>query len=395
MLPSYYEYHNPVKILSGKKACDNIPNELETLGANRPLIITDKGVVKAGLLDILKKSLKSSKVIIGAIYDNTPPDSSNHVVDEIAKIYFAKKCDSIIAIGGGSPIDTAKAVNILATEESDDLLKFSGVNRLKKQLKPLVVIPTTSGTGSEATTIAVIANPEKNIKMPFQSMRLYPSVAVLDPRMTQTMPPHITAATGMDALTHAVEAYSCLQKNPMSDAYATKALDLIRENLIKAVKKGRDLDARMAMANASLMAGTAFSNSMVGIVHGIGHACGAISHVPHGIAMGLLLPFGMEFNLPEVSNYYSELLLHLGGAEEFAKTPGFRKALRSIEIVRQLNQKLNELGGMPITLKQAGVKKEDLGRIAETALNDGAMLPNPIEVKINDIHAILKEAYDF
>ena len=131
MIPSYYEYHNPVKILSGKKACENIPHELDMMGVSRPIIITDKGVSKAGLLNILKKSFKNSKIIPGAIYDNTPPDSSVDTVNEIAKIYNAKKCDSIIAIGGGSPIDTAKGVNIVVSEGTDDLLNYSGVNRIK------------------------------------------------------------------------------------------------------------------------------------------------------------------------------------------------------------------------------------------------------------------------
>ena len=286
-------------------------------------------------------------------------------------------------------------MNIVVSEESDNLLNYSGVNRIKRPLKPLIVIPTTSGTGSEVSSVAVIANPEKHSKMPYQSFRLFPDVAVLDPRMTTTLPPHITAATGMDALSHAIEAFCCLQKNPLSDTYAKTAITLIRENLLKAVTNGKDEKARSAMANAALMAGTAFSNSMVGIVHSIGHACGAISHVPHGVAMGLLLPYGMEFNMPKISNLLSELLLYIGGEEEYAKTPAFRRALRSIELVRQLNLKLNKLGSLPITLKQAGVKKDDLEEIAQTALNDASIMLNPIEVNLNDIHSILREAYDW
>lgn len=149
---------------------------------------------------------------IGAIYDDVPPDSSVGVVNDIVKVYRQNQCDSIVAVGGGSPIDTAMGVNIVITEEADDLMKFMGAEMLKKPMKPLVVIPTTSGTGSEVTLVAVISNPEKNVKMAFTSKHLLPKAAILDPRMTLTMPPHITAATGMDALTHAVEAYICLQK---------------------------------------------------------------------------------------------------------------------------------------------------------------------------------------
>jgi len=298
-------------------------------------------------------------------------------------------------VGGGSAIDTAKGVNIVITEETDDLLKYMGVNQLKKPMKPLIVIPTTAGTGSEVTYVAVIADPERNVKMLFPSTRLIPKIAVLDPRMTQTMPPHITAATGMDAMSHAVEAYSCLQKNPLSDAYAFAAIKLIIEYLPTAVKKGKNNEARMAMANASLMAGVAFSNSMVGIVHSIGHSCGAIGHVPHGIAMAILLPYGMEYNLEKASDFYSELLLPLGGVDKYAKTPDYKKAQQSIDIIKRLNVELNKLSKMPITLKDAGIKKEDLEKIAETAINDGSLIINPVEADFNDVLAILNDAYDW
>jgi alcohol dehydrogenase len=167
MLPSYYEFYNPVKIVSGHKALDNLPYELEQLGAKRPIIITDKGVVGAGLVELVVNAFGSSDMIIGAIYDDVPPDSSVGVVNDIVKVYRQNQCDSIVAVGGGSPIDTAKGVNIVITEEADDLMKFMGAEMLKKPMKPLVVIPTTSGTGSEVTLVAVISNPEKNVKMAF------------------------------------------------------------------------------------------------------------------------------------------------------------------------------------------------------------------------------------
>jgi len=393
MLPSYYEYHNPVKILAGRNALDNIPHELDSLDVSRPIIVTDAGVVKAGLIEIVKKSFDSSNITIGAIYDKTPPDSSNVIVNDIAGIYRKKSCDSIIAVGGGSAIDTAKGVNIVVTEETDDLMKFMGVNVLRKALRPFIVVPTTAGTGSEVTQVAVIRHEEKGIKMLFPSPRLYPNAAVLDPRMTRTMPPHITAATGMDALTHAVEAYTCMQKNPMSDAYALAAIDLIRLHLVEATKSGDDLEARMGMANAALMAGAAFSNSMVGMVHGLGHACGGVSHIPHGVAMGVLLPFVMEYNLDKTARLYGELLLPLVGADEYSKTPPKDRAQQSIEKIKELRNQLNRIGKFPITLKEAGVKEEDLEKIAKTSLLDGAMIVNPVEVDLADALDVLKKAY--
>ena len=220
MIPAYYEYYNPVKILSGRQALDNIPYELENLGCRRPIIITDKGIVEAGLVKTVLNAWAGSDLVVGALYDETPPDSSNVVVNQVAEIYRRNNCDSIVAVGGGSVLDTAKGVNIVITEETDDLMRFIGAERLRKKMRPFIAVPTTSGTGSEVTMVAVIANLEKKCKMAFTSYMLFPDVAVLDPRMTMTVPPHITAATGMDALTHAVEAYSCLQKNPLSDGYA-------------------------------------------------------------------------------------------------------------------------------------------------------------------------------
>lgn len=393
MIPAYYEYYNPVKILSGHKALDNIPFELEILGCRRPIIITDKGIVEAGLIKTVLDAWAGSDLTIGALYDETPPDSSNVVVNQVAEVYRYSNCDSIIAVGGGSVLDTAKAVNIVITEDTDDLMRFVGAERLRKRMRPFIAVPTTSGTGSEVTMVAVIAHLEKKCKMAFTSYMLFPDVAVLDPRMTMTVPPRITAATGMDALAHAVEAFSCLQKNPLSDGYAFKAIDLIRQYLIRVVKNGKDEAARMGMANASLLAGCAFSNSMVGIIHSIGHACGGVCGVPHGVAMALLLPWGMEYNMKKSADYYAALLLPLVGPEEYSRTAPEKRAEQSVAAVRQLNSTLNQLTGMPVTLKDAGVKKEQLEEIAKTAQGDGSLIFNPEEADFQDIMGILEAAY--
>ncbi len=393
MLPSQYEFFNPVKIISGHKSLENIPYELSLMESKRPLIITDQGVVGAGLSKILIDALADSDIVVGALYEDTPPDSSNIVVNEIAEIYRKQKCDSIIALGGGSVMDTAKGVNIVVTEETDDLMKYVGAERLTKKMKPFVAIPTTSGTGSEVTLAAVINNIAKGYKMAFTSYTLFPDVAILDTRMTLTVPPKVTAATGMDALTHAVEAYSCIQKNPLSDAYAFASIDLSRKYFLETIKNGKDKEARLAMANASLLAGTAFSNSMCGIVHSIGHATGGVCHVPHGVAMAIFLPFGMEYNMKACAPYYAELLLALAGAEVYASTPAESRATRAVKAVRELNANLNKLSGMPITLEQAGVKKDQLQKIAETAIDDGAITFNPLDADVNDFLEILKAAY--
>lgn len=272
-------------------------------------------------------------------------------------------------------------------------MRFIGADRLTKPMMPMIAIPTTAGTGSEVTLVAVIANEEKRCKMLFTSYLLFPRVAVLDPRMTLTVPPRITAFTAMDALTHAVEAYSCLQKNPLSDAYAWAAIDLVRRYVVSAVMDGKNEEARMALANAALMAGCAFSNSMVGLVHGIGHAVGAISRVPHGLAMAILLPWCMEYNMGKCAPYYGELLLPLAGPDEYLNTDPEKRAGSSVAAVRELNARLNKLTGMPLTLKDCGVKRESLPDIARTALGDGALVFNPEESDYEEILGILRKAY--
>ncbi|MBW1988759.1 MAG: iron-containing alcohol dehydrogenase [Deltaproteobacteria bacterium] len=394
MIPSYYEFHNPVKIIAGNKAVDNIPYELSLLKARRPLIITDQGVVGAGLLQIAVNAFAGSDAEVGAVFEHTPPDSSNEIVDEVARLFRDNRCDSIVAVGGGSVLDTAKGVNILVTEGGDSLLDYMGADVLKNPLMPLVAVPTTAGTGSEVTAVAVIANPKRHIKMPFTSFRLFPDIAVLDPRMTLTMPPKITAATGMDALTHAVEAYSCGQKNPVSDAYSVAAIGLIRDNLLKAVKNGKDKKARFAMANASLLAGVSFGNAMVGVVHAMAHASGGVAHVPHGVANAIFLPLGMEYNMSKAADYYGELLLPLAGEDVYLSTPKKERPQKAVEVIRELNRALNAASGMPITLKEAGVAKSKLEEIAATAINDGALVFNPKAVEYDDALALARAAYE-
>ena len=393
MLPAYFQFYNPVKILSGKKALENIPHELELLNASRPLIVTDKGVVQAGLINIVKEALGGSNLTIGAVYDKTPPDSSSTVVSEAAAIFREANCDSLIAVGGGSVLDTAKGVNIVVSENTTDLMKFIGADRLTKPMRPMIAVPTTAGTGSEVTLVAVIANEEKRFKMLFTSYLLLPKVAVLDPRMTLTVPPRITASTAMDALTHAVEAYSCLQKNPLSDAYAWAAIDLVRRYLVTAVTDGKNEEARMALANAALMAGCAFSNSMVGLIHAIGHAVGGVSRIAHGLAMAILMPWCMEYNMGRCAPYYGELLFPIAGSDEFLRTAPGKRADRCVEVIREMNLQLNRLTGMPVTLKESGVKRESLPDIARTALGDGALTFNPEDADYNEILGILKKAY--
>jgi len=394
MIPEYYEFENPVRILSGLRALDNLPFELGRLGARRPLVITDPGIVKAGILEHVTCAFRDSGTESFTLFDQVPPESSLEAVRKLARIYRQQGCDCMVAVGGGSVIDTAKGLNIMITEETDDLRRFVGSDLLEKPMKPLVVIPTTSGTGSEVTVAAMITDTVNHVKLPFTSRFLLPRLAVLDPRMTLGLPPAITAATAMDALTHAVESYLCLQKNPLSDAYGWAAIQLIRAHLVAVLQDGKDENGRLALANASCMAGVAFSNSMVGIVHALGHGCGGACGVPHGVAMNIFLPHGLEYNMGKVRDLLAQLLLPLAGPETFAATPAGGRAEKAVAEIRGLQADLHRITRLPRTLKEAGVPREKLELIAEKALGDGALLFNPEGVDYRDALAVVRNAYE-
>ena len=390
MLPQYYEFICPVKILSGLKALSNLPYELGLLGAKRPLIVTDKGVVGAGLLKLVKEAFSESDIEPGIVFDETPPDSGSAVVNRVAKLFKENKCDSFIAVGGGSVIDTAKCANMIVVEGTSDLMKFQGVDRLEKDMRPFIVIPTTAGTGSEVTSAAVIYDEASHTKMAFTSSKLFPKAAILDPRMTMTMPPKISAATGMDALTHAAEAYYCLAKNPVSDGFAIAAIRLIFADLLTTVKEPKNKDARLAMLNAALLAGIAFSNSLVGVVHGLAHATGGVARVPHGVANSILLPFGMENNFKKVAPIIGELAPFMGMP---ATGKPKKDAENAVAAVRKLGKQLKAASGLPTKLSEAGVKKEQLPDIARAAINDGSCTINPEEITYEVALDILKKAF--
>lgn len=394
MIPKYYEFQSSAKILSGRHALENLPSELKNLGAQKPMILSDEILEKIGTLQIVLDALAQGGVSEGGIYTRIPADSSLQVVHNIAGEYRKLGCDSLVAVGGGSVIDTAKGVRMVLSQDVDDLLDIWGCENLSGAVRiPFAAVPTTSGTGSESTLVAVIKNEARRLKMEFISYYLQPDVAVLDVRMTQTLPPRTTASTGMDALCHAIEAYTCMQKNPVSDAYAMGAIQLIVQNLEQAVKKGKDPQARLAMANASMMAGAAFSNSMVGVIHAIGHALGGVCHVPHGDAMTILLPHGMAFNHRVLKDEYARLLYVLAGEETFINTPEAARGKEAIRQVWLLRRRLHALCGLPVRLRECGVSKSDFALVAKTAMNDGAMIVNPREVSYEDVLMILEKAY--
>ena len=390
----FYEFFSPVKILAGHRALEHLGHELGAHGVSAPLLVTDKGVRAAGLADLVTDALAASGIEVRAVHDDVPQDSSTSTVTAIAGLYRSEGADCLVAVGGGSVIDTAKGVNILVSEGGDDFRAYSGDGVVKRPLKPFFVIPTTAGTGSEVTSVTIIKCSDTGVKLPSRSPFLLPNAAILDPRVTQGLPGSITAATAMDALTHATEAYLCLGKNPISDAYATAAIRKISRNLGRVLREPSGADGRLELAQAATMAGIAFSNSMVGVVHALGHSVGTRCGVPHGVCMGILLPFAQAHNLEARRLELGELLLPLTDSETFAATPAADRAAAAIARIQALKQEAHDLAGFPRTLSETGkVDRDDLPVIAALSLDDGALVMNPVEVTRDDALAILEAAY--
>ncbi|MCG8643453.1 MAG: iron-containing alcohol dehydrogenase [Desulfobacterales bacterium] len=400
-IPEYYEFCCRVNIVAGHDALEEIPGRLSAMGASCPMILTDQGVKAAGLVDTVINAVRD-QLSIKRIEDDVPPDSDLGVVNRLAAVYNENECDAIIAVGGGSVLDTAKGINILVSEKADDLMQFTGAGVLKRKLKPLVAVPTTAGTGSEVTMAAVIADHEKNRKMVFGSYFLLPDVAVIDSRMTRTLPPHITAATAMDAMAHAVEACVMLAKNPLSDTHAKQAIQMIKDHLLNVIANPNDTDGRLALATAAAMAGISFSNSLVGMVHALGHSFGSVCRVPHGNCMAILLPYGLEYNLHKVEDRIADLLFSLAGPETYAKTPENERALKTIESIRDFNRELCRVthGMHAVCFKDLKdrnhnplVPRERLPEVATTALGDGMVFYNPEDVDYDDWLMVAEAAW--
>ncbi|EQB2596864.1 iron-containing alcohol dehydrogenase [Aeromonas salmonicida] len=391
----YYDFFCPVKLMAGEQALEQLAGELAGLGARRPLLLTDKGVSGTGLATLLANVLAEGELPVADIWDEIPADSSTAVVERIAARYRELECDSLVALGGGSVIDTAKAVNILASMGGDRLLDYAGAGCLTRPLQPLAVVPTTAGTGSEVTLVAVIKDEASGRKVPFTSPFLLPQLAVLDPHLTQGLPLNITAATAMDAMTHAIEAFIGNAKNPVSDALALMAIEKIANALPKVLQSPQDKQLRLQLAEGSTLAGMAFSNSMVGLVHALGHSLGARCHLPHGLCMNLFLPTVLDYNRPGIDPELARLLLPLIGAERFAATPATERAQASIQALCVLRDSLWQAVKLPRTLREAGVTDKGLlPEIRDLAINDGALLYNRKDADRAQLLDLLERAWE-
>lgn len=391
MLPEFFEFYNPTKVVYEDGVATDLKPELDIIGITKYFIVSDHIINDLGLVDKVSDGLTEAGFKVTGKYLDVAQDARLNDVKKCAEIIKSSGAEGIISIGGGSVIDTAKAANILFSEGGDLVDDYSGAHTLTRPLKPHVVIPTTAGTGSEVTMIAVIYDEENKEKLAFPDKYLLPNLAVLDPQMTTTLPPKMTAATGMDALTHAIEAYVGTQASPISDVFAMGAVELIFKNLVTATQNGEDVEARGGMLIASTMAGIAFTHSMCGCIHGMAHATGGLYRVPHGVANGIFLPFGMEYNFEEIKEKLARLLPAMG--EDASGLSEDDAAKLAIAAVRKLSKQLNDLDALPIRLRDVGVPEDGLEAIAEGALNDGTSFYNPRDMDEEELLPYIKNAY--
>ena len=387
-----FEFSTCKALICGAGVSGQLPEIASRLRIQKLLVVTDPGLLQTGLVERVLSTLRVGPVG-HLLFSDVSPDPPEQLVLEVADLARRESIDGVLGLGGGSSMDVAKLISVLC-QDRQPLSEMYGVGNVTGGRLPLIQIPTTAGTGSEVTSVAVITDEKKGVKLPFTSSFLLPNAAIIDPRMTLTLPPHITAATAMDALTHATEAFTCMAKNPLSDAYATAAVKKVSQSLLSVMDNPKDSDGRLELAQGSTMAGIAFSNSMVGLVHSLGHTTGAICHLPHGLCMSLYLPYALEYNLDTIRAPLGELLLYLEGPEVYVATPGHRRAEASIAAIRKLRDQLYKRCQLPRTLKETGkVLESQLDAIAELALDDGSIMFNPKEVTLEDAREVLRRAW--
>ena len=367
----------------GKGAIESIVSELKARGLKKPMVCSDPDLVKFKVTEKVTKLLDEAKIEYTLNSDIKPNPSIQNVQNGV-KLYKESGNDSLIAVGGGSSIDTAKAIGIIiANPEFADVRSLEGVAPTKNPCAPIIAVPTTAGTAAEVTINYVITDEEKNRKMVCVDVHDIPVVAVVDPDMMATVPKGLTAATGMDALTHAIEGYITKGAWTLSDMFHIKAIEIIAENLAKAVEN--DPVGRENMALGQYVAGMGFSNVGLGIVHSMAHPLGALYDTPHGVANAIILPTVMEYNAPYTGEKYRDIAKAMGVKDTEKMTiEEARKA--ACDVVAALSKKV----GIPQDLK-AIVKEEDLDFLAESAYADACRPGNPRDTSVEEIKALYKK----
>ncbi|MEM6819140.1 MAG: iron-containing alcohol dehydrogenase [Pseudomonadota bacterium] len=374
-------------IISESGSLSQIANQCDRLGIDRPMVVTDSGIVALGMLDSLSAHLDTAGLET-IVYSDVVADPPEQVVLDAVALAKENRIDGVIGFGGGSSMDTAKLVALLANS-NESLADIYGVDNVKGKRLPLIMIPTTAGTGSEVTAVAIVTTGETT-KMGVVSAELFADVALLDAELTLGLPPHITAMTGVDAMVHAVEAYTSIhKKNIYSDTLAKQALTLLSKNIKSATHNGGDLEARQAMLLGACLAGQAFANAPVAAVHALAYPLGGHYHIPHGLSNSLVLPSVLAFNSPSCANWYSELAEIFIARDLLADS----EAERADQLVAYFIRLIVDLN-LPATLADAEVPEQDIDMLAKDAmLQQRLLINNPRPVTEADARAIYQNAY--
>jgi alcohol dehydrogenase len=375
----------PCVTLMGVGAHKEVGTRIKSLGATKPLLVTDKGMTRIGMTKKIVDLIKDTTSIQAVIFDETIPNPTDKNVEAGLKAYQKNQCDMIITLGGGSTHDCGKGIGILATN-GGKIKDYEGVDKSTKAMPPFLAINTTAGTASEMTRFCIITDTARHVKMAIIDWRVTPNIAINDPVLMSGMPPELTAATGMDALTHAIEAYVSTIATPVTDACALKAIELIAKFLRPAVANGNDMEARDNMAYAEYLAGMAFNNASLGYVHAMAHQLGGFYNLPHGVCNAILLPHVESFNLIAKLERFSDIAVSMG--ENVNGLSNREAAQVAIDAIQTLSADV----GIPSGLAELGVKTKDLKIMAENAMKDACGLTNPRVPTLDNVIDIYKSA---
>jgi alcohol dehydrogenase len=375
----------PTDIHFGCGMIRTLPERIKSLGAKKAFLVTDPGVCAAGIMDRVTAILRDASVDF-VVCDRVKPDSGSRLIDETTVELKSSGADVVVGIGGGSSLDTAKAVAALATN-AGSALDYAGLNKVRNRPLPMIAVPTTSGTGSEVTLWSVFTDDTRAVKVAIGGVLIYPSVALCDPELTLELPAALTAATGMDALAHAIECYTNNNCQPISGALAIEAIRLIGQNLRSAVLNGRDSRSRYGMMLASTMAGIAMNPTRLGLAHALAMPLGSWDlKVPHGVVLAVTLPYVMEFNYIAEPERFVDVARALG--ESVDGLPRLAAAARAVGAVRDLARDI----GIPRGLSEFGVREDHIVLVIEEAMKSGNVPANPRRTSAEDLTRILRQA---
>jgi alcohol dehydrogenase len=379
-----FEFLLPTRIVFGNDVINQIGDEAKRFG-KRAFLVTDQGVLSTGYIDRIQKLLQEAHIDV-AVFSSVEPNPRDRTVQEGAKEAQQFRADMLVGVGGGSPIDTAKAIGVIL-QEGGKIQDYEGLGKVTKPITPLIAVPTTAGTGTEVTFWSVITDTRRKFKMSIGSPLIAARIALVDPMLTVTLPPTITAFTGLDALVHAIEGYTATLSQPVSDSLALSAIELIAANIRPAYANGKNLTARYNMMLASMLAGMSFGNSDTASVHCMGEAIGGLYDVPHGLSMAVFLPHCMEYNVIANPEKFARIAQALG--ENIAGLSTMEAAGKSVNAIRKICKDLD----IP-SAKTVGLKKEDLNKLAEAAAINVAVLSNPRTMRKEDFLLLYKKAFD-